>query len=42
MAPDEDTDMDLVADRVVLQSLPVKDRRFKDWKQKSINKLNKI
>lgn len=30
MAPDEDTDIDLVADRLVLLSLPVKERQFTD------------
>ncbi len=43
MAPDEDTDMDLVADRLVLLSLPVKERQFTDWTTKHkhtlINKL---
>lgn len=29
-APDEDTDMDFVADRVVLLSLPVKERQVTD------------
>lgn len=43
VAPDEDTDMDLVADRLVLLSLPVKERTFTDWttkcKHTMINKL---
>lgn len=43
VAPDEDTDMDLVADRLVLLSLPVKERQFTDWTTKHkhtlINKL---
>lgn len=33
-APDEDTDMDLVADREVLLSLPVQERQFIDWTTK--------
>lgn len=31
VAPDEDTDMDLIAARLVLLSLPVKERPFTDW-----------
>lgn len=34
VAPDEDTDMDLVADRLVLLSLPVEERPFTDWTTK--------
>lgn len=31
VAPDEDTDMDLIADKLVLLSLPVTESKFRGW-----------